>query len=498
MALAAILAVPWIQDQFGIAAFEKRLRGLEGKIGLDPLDPVQPLVSTRVLKFETPEPFPGGNRLAQVRFTYADGSSRTHPTWITERLGPFSGWRYSSHDRAFAPHLELPGLPIAGPDAPIQLGRPVPLAVNGLPTLQPNSIHDIELLFRSSGSLRAPNGEALILPATAPGSSKTTVWLVRLNGTPPLRVAFGATEVAWSPDGRFLVYRGVDTAADQILAVSMPNGSPVWSLPLYRQPSPPFTVTTDAVLYARDGALWRMPFDATAGSVAVWTRDLPGHGSEPSTSAQSHIAIDGSGRRIAYACGPDLCLIDMDGGAATHVAVGDPPSAFTYPSPPPVVRPAYPYSDGPYPPGHPQFRMILKPEVALGPSVPNWNILRSTWSPDGQRLAVTSADPQAGPHLNRAPRLAIVDRSGGILAQINVGPNGPIDAPHWTADGRFILLRAYPENGRRIVAVEVATSRVFDLSQPGWDALFSPSPDGSRLLLTNGRGGFWIAPIERR
>jgi len=36
---------------------------------------------------------------------------------------------------------------------------------------------------------------------------------------------------------------------------------------------------------------------------------------------------------------------------------------------------------------------------------------------------------------------------------------------------------------------------VFDLSREHWDAYFALSPTGTHLLLNNGRGGFWLAPI---
>ncbi len=43
--------------------------------------------------------------------------------------------------------------------------------------------------------------------------------------------------------------------------------------------------------------------------------------------------------------------------------------------------------------------------------------------------------------------------------------------------------------------MDVATGEVLDLSQPRRDAWFSLAPDGKRLLLTNGRGGFWTSEI---
>jgi hypothetical protein len=39
---------------------------------------------------------------------------------------------------------------------------------------------------------------------------------------------------------------------------------------------------------------------------------------------------------------------------------------------------------------------------------------------------------------------------------------------------------------------------VLDLSREHWDAYFALSPDGQNLLLNNGRGGFWLAPVIRQ
>ncbi len=60
---------------------------------------------------------------------------------------------------------------------------------------------------------------------------------------------------------------------------------------------------------------------------------------------------------------------------------------------------------------------------------------------------------------------------------------------------RTVPLAMSYQNGRRIITVDVATGEVLDLSQPRRDAWFSLAPDGKRLLLTNGRGGFWTSEI---
>jgi hypothetical protein len=61
-----------------------------------------------------------------------------------------------------------------------------------------------------------------------------------------------------------------------------------------------------------------------------------------------------------------------------------------------------------------------------------------------------------------------------------------------------VLVQTYPYQGRRVIAVDVASRQVYDLSQEHWDAYFALSPDATQLLLNNGRGDFWTADLIRR
>ena len=43
--------------------------------------------------------------------------------------------------------------------------------------------------------------------------------------------------------------------------------------------------------------------------------------------------------------------------------------------------------------------------------------------------------------------------------------------------------------------VDVSTGQALDLSRPRWDAWFALAQDGRRLLLSSGRGGFWVSEV---
>jgi hypothetical protein len=91
--------------------------------------------------------------------------------------------------------------------------------------------------------------------------------------------------------------------------------------------------------------------------------------------------------------------------------------------------------------------------------------------------------------------LTILDRDGRILNEIIISDEGAAGPAQWLADGRRLLLPLYVWGGRRIILVNTVTGALTDLSRHRWDAEFSLQPDGRQLLLSNGRGLFWLTEI---
>ncbi len=195
--------------------------------------------------------------------------------------------------------------------------------------------------------------------------------------------------------------------------------------------------------------VWRQPLDGQrAVRLGVLDDGMPWLNREIARV----FSVSPDGQRIVYRCRLDLCIADISGSNTIHLMLDDPASR--------------------------ESRQYAVP-------------IHLAWSEDSAQVALTRAGAYG-----RGPELWIVARAGDVQRQVAIGPGGSTDVPQWTPDGRFLFLTMFPFGGRRIVAVETTTGQVTDLSQPRWDAFASLTPDGTRLMLWNGRGSFWTVPIE--
>ncbi|MCU0491152.1 MAG: hypothetical protein MUD01_06175 [Chloroflexaceae bacterium] len=430
-----------------------RLEQLIGKTGLEPLDPHQPLQSYRVLgvlnggRFNYPQ--------VEVELIYADRASRRYMVPATDG----GNWKQTGLDRLAAPHMPLRDLPPAGADSPVQLGQPVPVP---LPAATRQLLQSMWLTASTSTDITwSPTGLALLLrlrPGLATLDDAVGIWLVPLDGAAPHKLiahhkqALEPDAGAWNGDGTKVVW----------LQNSGPLGS-VWepTIVAYDVASgaEQQLATTDwgqvavvgnRVYFMQNNVLWRVGLD---GQSLEQLATLP---DAEAPLYDSPLAVSPDETRVAYRCAGDLCLASLDGRMVARVTT-------------------------PYEKGSQQDDTVSLRSFGLA------------WSADSQQLAFTTAAYNA----RRWPELRLVSRDGQLERDLDIGPDGALDPPQWTPDGRMLLFTAYPGHGRRIVAVEVASGRVFDLSQPGWDAFARMSPDGSQLLLWNGRGGLWLVPLEK-
>ena len=136
LALAVVFSFPILRNSVSVvttvatrlsseAFLRSRLDGLLGQVGLDPLDPIRPLVGTQILGMDVDRLGSRSGGHALVRFQYADGSSREYPIYLQGKPRPLVDGYYTSLDRLFSPHIELPGLPVNLDGAPLRIGSPV-------------------------------------------------------------------------------------------------------------------------------------------------------------------------------------------------------------------------------------------------------------------------------------------------------------------------------------------------------------------------------------
>lgn len=507
-----------------------RLDRLRGQTGLDPLDPVQPLADYRVQRV-TVTSFGGGApprcnlAVVRVELRYAGSGERTYEIPVAGRgrgAGTTMGWRATGVDALLAHHEALPSLPPAGLGAPIRLGVPRRLDLRA----EAHALGTASLGgWLSSGPgvgagpQWAPDGRAVLLEAAPPGppapaANASQLWVVPLNGAPPRRLALGVRGPIWSADGGAVVYVSTDQRQGPSRRMIVTADPKTGETRLVAATDGTVLAVGESVIYlVRSGLLWRVPYGGGTPEALGVLPDLSA--GEP--GAPDALAVSPDGRHVGYRCGSDLCLADVTGDAHSRLALGTT-------TPAPRVRSAAdqtassPASSGPPPvatttaAGHASGsatsiepagpRLVTEaapptPPRAPPNALPRLRSLGVAWSPNGARLAVTvGVWPREGGG-DSQPVLLIVSRAGEPLRRAVVGPDGPTGAPQWTPDGRFLFLNTFPAGGRRIIAVDAETGEVLDLTHPGWDAFATLAPDGAELLLWNGRGGFWTAPVER-
>lgn len=441
---------------------EPYLKQLLGQTGLSPLDPVQPLARYEILRVSL---HPRKNRTALVttRFIYADGSSRIYPVPL---MGPvadvfgfyLAGWRTDGLERTRSIHLALPQQPFATGASAIQLGEGQWLA-----TLHPaahrldeaNPYHWVWDSVRLQRLVYAPDSSAF-LAVIEQDATQRTLWHVPLNGSPPNALAVGdVREYGWSPDSRTVLYTRLDPDAAALdpthpyAIVAVPATTSARSDVDIESPSrlAPTSgqlvtslntaqlpgLTAEGAWFFSEGALWLAPYDGTPAQRLTTNLQHPTLAPRPAPDGQT----------FAYACGVALCLAWRDGSL-----VGEPQPM---------------------------------------------NVAEIAWHPAGKTLAIVDRDPND----LRPVRVVVLWRFGGVRWAGEVAPRDVTDAPQWTPDANALFIQTYPQKGRRLIAIDLPTGQVIDLSRERWDTYFALAPNGYTLLLNNGRGGFWQVPVVR-
>lgn len=272
---------------------------------------------------------------------------------------------------------------------------------------------------------------------------------------------------AWSPDGRWVVGGSAESApaegsGGERVRLELRDGrSLALATALYIEAGSGFAAAEDGIWLARPDGAWRVPWPAGDSPAAIEARRVfawPAAEDYRPSADRRWIAPAPGGDGMAYGCLAGTCLVDAAG----------------------------------------------QPRAALADAFVNAAADHAIWHPQGRWLArLEVAEPlrtrQGYPWLDEdgpGSRLRLVDSDGKLIHQLQVASGGATSPPRWSADGRWLLLTACPRDGRRIVAVDAERGHAVDLSQAGWDAWAALLPQSGALLLHNGRGGLWTAPLR--
>jgi hypothetical protein len=414
------------------------LNGLIGQTGLDPLDPVQPLVH---YSFEQISVDAWGRADVEVNFHYADGSQRqyaiplSHPRSLA---GHFyhRQWRYDGLARLRAEHRPLGDIPwSAQPPDPPQLWH----------TIQPDwATRYGQYSYLEPPQMQwSPDGQAFFW--LSPGDR--SLWRASLSGEPQL-VAQDVGMAGWSADGELLVFT----------RLSHENGTPMTTLYGVAEDKPPHAwlvmpswvrpyAGPSGIWYAAEEQLWLVPYGEEQ---AEQIRPLP------AAVPEGPLRLSPDEQSVAYGCRAaeanlfDLCVQGDTGAGRFELGAGSP-------------------------------------------------ALSLSWRPDGQTLAIGYQRHQPLAELNEPAwvlLIALNEAGDGVIQQrIQVAPQGTVGSIAWRPGEGQLLVQTYPYNGRRIVLVDLESATAVDLSQPRWDAIVALHPDGETLLFSNGHGGFWRSKL---
>jgi len=126
-------------------------------------------------------------------------------------------------------------------------------------------------------------------------------------------------------------------------------------------------------------------------------------------------------------------------------------------------------------------RINLRPPI----SYYGWDL-----SPDGSRLAFIQED-------EHEDRIRIIPLGGGQAHEVNVKGWNHIYGPTWAADGKGLMVGAYPTTGTTLLYVDLEGRAVVLWQQRlpyGWPMWAVPSPDTRHLALTrySNEGNVWL------
>ena len=306
------------------------------------------------------------------------------------------------------------------------------------PVFSPDGHH---LVFASCNSTGLTSG--WLLPQKCSVAMVDIDESLRVTGTPRTLAAqvVYPSGMAWSPDGRWIVFVGESGGSAKLLRVSVDGTHDAEPIEL---------AGSHAAHPAAPPARDRLVFSRYDWEAHLY-RFAPGHPLErfaPSSSFELDPHFSPDGRQIAFASG-------RSGEVAIWVAAADGSEARQFTS----------------------HRWVWQ-------GSPNW-------SPDGRTIAFDAFDPDNHVHVWTIPA------EGGTPRRIT-GPTGDQARPTWSRDGRWIYFSEAREGGRDIWRVPATGGPAERITRDGSGYLAYETADGVNILYQPryGDSPVLIAPLD--
>ena len=423
---------PTFSPDGGQVAFSRSVEGHHGNRSNIYVQLVGSTESRQLMTDETddfgPSWSPDGRRIAFLRRSSA--GSRIHITSplggsavkVSDFLGeaPIS-WspdgRFLAVQRAAASTAEQSALwliPLDGGD-PRPLAHVTPPAVNGSPSFSPDG-HRLAYASCTNQREGACHVEVISLNSDLSPSASP----VRIPGT-----FFGIAGIAWTADGRSLVFDGGGSGMGSRLLRAPADGSQqpsAMEVGGLRVGAPATTRTRETLAFVRGTFnldVYRVGVGKPAGVVTSSLNDFQGQFSP-------------DGARIAFCS-------DRAGDVAIWMSAADGSGAH---------------------------------QLARGPHGAQCS---PHWAPDGRSIVFDSQGPDGYWHVWS------VDSDGGTPRQITKGA-GTQNMPSWSRDGRWIYFSADRGHGRDIWRVDADDGTEQQITRTGAGSLAVESADGLSLL----------------
>ena len=293
----------------------------------------------------------------------------------------------------------------------------------------------------------SPDGRTVAFRRVTSGGSVSDIHVVPFSGGEPRRVTFLASwlgRVAWTADGRELLFASGGPTASSLWRVSASEGQPA-RLPVAGEHvmSPAVSSRGNRLAYVQgsaDSNIWRLDIRKPTQSVITVTKSIAStrHEAGPQFSPDGRRIVFHSDRSGTY----EIWVCDADGRNQVQVT-------------------------------------SLEHSLSGTPR----------WSPDGRHIAF---DSQTGEDAD----IFVIDADGGRPRRVTTEPSAD-SVPSWSNDGRSIYFTSNRSGRWEIWKVAAEGGQAIQLTKQGGFAAFE-SRDGRSVYYAKGldQSGLWKVPVS--